>query len=180
MNLPSTGFDSMHIRRGDFQYSEGDVPAEDLVQQCAGDIHQNALVYVASDEHDKEFFDPLSENYSLLFLDDFSLELEGVDRSYYGMIDQLVAARGETFFGTFPSTFTGYINRLRGYYSTKEGLEGSADGIIKSFYFSPEDRKLDMQKYVPVQVPESWLREYPVAWMNIDLIDPTDPAEKKE
>jgi hypothetical protein len=31
------------------------------------------------------------------------------------MIEQIVAANGEAFIGTWWSTFTGYINRMRGY-----------------------------------------------------------------
>lgn len=38
-----------------------------------------------------------------------------------GMIDQVVCTRGEIFVGTWFSTFTGYITRMRGYmgYSDK-------------------------------------------------------------
>ncbi len=36
-----------------------------------------------------------------------------------GMIDQVVCTRGEVFVGTWFSTFSGYITRMRGYLGYK-------------------------------------------------------------
>ena len=44
------------------------------------------------------------------------------------MLDQLVASKGRVFFGTWWSTLSGYVNRMRGYYISKHGLDGHEDG----------------------------------------------------
>jgi GDP-fucose protein O-fucosyltransferase len=53
-----------------------------------------------------------------------------VTANYYGMIDQLVASRGRIFYGCWFSTFTGYINRIRGYHADDHQLPGYQDGIV--------------------------------------------------
>jgi len=54
----------------------------------------------------------------LRFLDDYwdLAELGKLDGNYMGMIDTIVASRGRVFAGTWFSTFTGFINRMRGYH----------------------------------------------------------------
>ena len=83
------------------------------------------------------------------------------------MLDQLIAARGRTFFGTWMSTFTGYINRMRGYSTTKFHTEGWNNGTIQSYYFFPETRKDDMRHYSRLSGPH-YAREFPTAWYDID------------
>lgn len=161
-------FYSMHIRRGDFsmQYPEGSQPAADLVEQSSTVIPDKALVYIATDEQDKSFFQPFQERYTVVYLDNFLTHIEGINDVYFGMIEQLVASKGKVFFGTWPSTFSSYINRLRGFYSVKEGIDN--EGLIDSMYFSPEHMH-DMMKYKTVEAPSvAWLREYPEAWFQID------------
>lgn len=41
--------------------------------------------------------------------------LKALNPNFLGMIDQVVAARGEFFVGTWFSTFSAYITRIRGY-----------------------------------------------------------------
>ena len=91
-------------------------------------------------------------DYNVYFLDDFKHLFEDLNTNYYGMLDQLIASKGRTFIGTFHSTFTGYINRMRGYHSQKNKLEGYETGMIRSYYFNPEDRKNAMLKYAPVKI----------------------------
>ena len=95
--------------------------------------------------------------------------LKGVSPNYFGMLDQLVAAQGRNFYGTFFSTFTGYINRIRGYHDDRgDELAGSAkDGKISSWYVFPEDRRDEMVVYMPAR-PPFYSREYPAAWRDID------------
>jgi len=57
--------------------------------------------------------------------------------------------------------------RMRGYYSTKHKLEGYEDGIIKSYYFTPTEKKDQMLKYRAVKLP-IYMREFPVSWRDID------------
>ena len=63
------------------------------------------------------------------------------------MIEQVVAARGETFHGMFHSSFSGYINRLRGYYSVRDVVEGSNEGILKSSYFLQSSYRYENKIY---------------------------------
>ena len=67
-------------------------------------IQEGATVFIATDERNKKFFDPLRNHFNVFFLDDFQTELEGVNTNYFGMIDQLVASRGRLFFGCWHST----------------------------------------------------------------------------
>ena len=100
---------------------------------------------------DKSFFKPFKENYDVVFLDDFLDVIPTVNTNYYGMIDQLVAYKSRVFFGTFWSTLSGYVNRMRGHYITKNKLEGYKDGSMYSYYFFPEGRINDMRHYMPVR-----------------------------
>ena len=46
--------------------------------------------------------------------------LAKVNPNFYGMADSIVCSRAAWFAGTFHSTFTGYIHRLRGYHGLGE------------------------------------------------------------
>jgi len=161
-------FDSFHIRRGDFQYKKTRIDADLLYNNSKDKIPEDSIVYVATDEQNKSFFDPMKEHYNLLFLDDFKHLLHGLNSNYYGMIDQLVASKGRTFFGTYYSTFSGYINRMRGYHVQKRKMEGYKDGTINSYYFFPNENKYEMRKYAIVRQP-FFSREFPTSWWDIDV-----------
>jgi len=100
-------------------------------------------------------------------MDDFKELLEDFNTNCFGVIDQLIASRGGTFIGTFYSTFTGYINRIRGYHSQKDKAEGWELGIINSYYYIPMDTKNFMREYCPI-LPAMWAREFPVGWRDLD------------
>jgi GDP-fucose protein O-fucosyltransferase len=73
-------FDTFHIRRGDFQYKNTRIDASKIYDNVKGLLQENATVFIATDERDKGFFDPLREHFDLLFLDDFvQTELENVN-----------------------------------------------------------------------------------------------------
>jgi len=160
-------FDTYHVRRGDFQYKATRVDAIELYDNSADLIPENATLYIATDERNKKFFDPIKQHYNVYYLDDFKHLFKDLNTNYYGMLDQLIASKGRTFVGTFHSTFTGYINRMRGYHSQKYQLEGYEIGAIKSYYFVPKDKKNVMLKYAPVK-QAFFAREFPVAWRDID------------
>ena len=108
-------FDTMHIRRGDFQFKDVRIEASEILKNSRDVLTVNKTVYVATDERDKNFFKPIRDGgYDLVFLDDFKSLLVGVNTNYFGMIDQLVASRGDWFLGCWHSTFTGFIMRMRG------------------------------------------------------------------
>ena len=88
--------------------------------------------------------------------------------NYYGMIDQLVASRGRVFFGCWFSTFTGYINRIRGYHSVKDKQAGYERGELPTtYYYATKEKKFEMHKYAPLK-PGYFNRENPTAWRDID------------
>ena len=96
---------------------------------------------------DLSFFKPFTNNYDVVFLNDFLDVIPEVNTNFYGMIDQLVAYKSRVFFGTWWSTLSGYVNRMRGYYITKHKLEGYKDGSLPSYYFMPEGKVNDMRQY---------------------------------
>lgn len=160
-------FDTIHIRRGDFQYLDTRAEAPAIVGMLSRKLKDNATLYIATDERDKAFFGPIQERYDVLFLDDFMSELEGINSNYYGMIDQLISSRGRLFYGCWFSTFTGYINRLRGYHADDHQTPGFEDGIIPSYYYALEDRFDHMQTFYPVK-KSFYAREFPTSWRLID------------
>lgn len=160
-------FDTFHIRRGDFQYKDTRINAFTIYDNIKDLITEGATIYIATDEQDKTFFKVFHKHYNVYFLDDFKHELEGVNTNFYGMLDQRIASRGRRFIGTYYSTFTGYINRMRGYHSQMDKADGWDQGIIDSWYYVPLYQKDALRKYQPVNNP-MWAREFPVAWRDLD------------
>lgn len=93
----SDAFDSIHVRRGDFQYVKTRISAADIYGMTKTVLPENTTLYIATDEKDKTFFDDLKKSYNVLFLNDFPEELGLINSNFYGMIEQLVAARGRYF-----------------------------------------------------------------------------------
>lgn len=159
-------YDSFHVRRGDFQYKETRVTADELLRSCENEIPKGATLYIATDERKKDFFKPFAESYNLLYLDDFAHLIKDVNPNYFGMLDQLIASRGRVFFGTHFSTFTGYIHRMRGYRVDKDKEEGYEDGLLlNSYYFLPAFKE-NMRKFAPPR--PAFAREFPISWRDID------------
>lgn len=151
----------------DFQYKKTRISAEEIYDRSKKELADSKTIFIATDERDKTFFEPLRKHYTLFFLDDFMDQIKGVNSNYYGMIDQLTSSRGRVFFGTWWSTLSGYINRMRGYSSQKNKLDGYLDGTLQSYYFVPDEKKYQMTVYKPVKLP-IYMREFPAAWRDID------------
>ena len=165
---PNGEFDSFHIRRGDFQYKNTRLEADQIYENVKGDIPDKTTVFVATDHQGKPWFKNLTKHYDMVFLKDFKKELEGVNTNYYGMIDQLVASRGRIFFGCMHSTFSGFIFRIRGYHSQKDQLPGWEAGTLHhSFYYTGKKDKGIYEHYTAVHSPV-YAREYPTSWRDID------------
>jgi hypothetical protein len=62
-------------------------------------------------------FDAWGGREKVKFWSDFhlSLRLEDVKKIWIGSVESVVCTRARTFVGTQKSTFTGYIQRMRGY-----------------------------------------------------------------
>lgn len=166
---PDGAFDSFHVRRGDFaiQMKEIVVDAKVIYDNVHDVLVENSTVFVATDERDLTFFDPLRKHYNLYFLSDFEHLVKGLNKNTYGMLDQLIASRGRAFVGAYKSTLSGYVNRIRGYHSQKQELPGYEKGQVNSYYYTPTDKKYTMKHYHSVQ-KQFWEREFPIAWRDID------------
>jgi hypothetical protein len=103
------------LDRGEFQYKEVKIPANQTLANVGQYIPANELLFIATDEKDKSFFDAFKERFPRLrFLDDYmdTADLRTINPNFLGMIDQIVCTRGEIFVGTWFSTFSGYITRF--------------------------------------------------------------------
>ena len=152
----------IHVRRGDFQFTEAKVDAQAVLKAVEG-VAQDTLIYVATDERKRAFFAPLRDKYDLVFLDDLATEgslLKAAldeDPNWAGMVEQLICGAAPVFLGTWWSTFTGYITRIRGY----RGLRAS------TFYVLPKYRDAFVGPSKPVG-GAAWWREWPTGFEDID------------
>ena len=115
-------YSSMHIRRNDLQYQSAFVGAEASVENTAHVLRPNETLYIASDETEKGFFQPFRHRYCVYRFNDFygprgGNVLKGVHvpDNLLGPIEQVIMASGRVFIGTHLSTFSAFVNRLRGY-----------------------------------------------------------------
>ena len=166
------GFSTMHVRRGEFQYKNVKVDAHKIADAVRGVFRSSEVVYVATDEKNRSFFEPLrlshaNAGYRLVFMRDVAAaaRLDGVEGNWLGMVDQIVASHGRTFFGTWFSTFSGYIVRMRGYL-------GHADNT--TYYYAPPEKRLAMHVDTPPHFPY-YMREWPTAWRELDGAEPPGP-----
>ena len=163
-------FQAFHIRSAAFENAHHDVHEEApwIVREIHGLLPKNATVFVSTDESDQTFFAPLAREYNIYFASDFrQTYLTGVNPGQLELVQQLICARSETFIGTFYSSFSGYINRMRGYYSTREERDGYEEGTLNSYYHSPTTMKKEMRTYRAIRKPFHF-REWPTSWRDID------------
>ena len=130
---------------------------------------ENEVIYIATDERNKTFFDPIKKHNDIKFLDDYwdMAKLSDLDPNFMGMIDTIVASRGRTFGGTFRSTFTGYINRMRGYHGM----------TMKDSYYGYLEKKTVTHKWLDKYDGNSFAFEWPNGWIGID--GDVDPSHDK-
>ena len=110
-------------------------------------------MYIATDERVKSWFNDLKNRHSgpLRYLLDYKylVGLDDLDITVYGLVDTLVASRGSMFAGTWFSSFSGYIVRLRGYF-----------GMSKfQTYYSWLQRKYFMHKWMNTWEASLFARE---------------------
>jgi len=77
--------------------------------------------------------------------------LPDTNPNVHGMVESIICSRAKAFAGTFFSTFTGYIHRLRGYH----GLGESTYYHTKRFVFAPQMKK---------SVGHGFSREWRAGW----------------
>ena len=160
------GYSSLHIRRGDLQFKEVRLESMAWYENTKEIWKPDEILYVATDETQASFFEDFKKSHGgpMRFFNDYKTlaSLDGIDHTYYGLIDTVVASRGIVFAGTWFSTFSGYITRLRGYY-----------GMSKYYtYFSWLERKRYMHTWMDIWEGSLYAREYPVGWTGIDGDEP--------
>lgn len=153
---------AFHIRRGEFQYKVVKISGDQILENNARYLPRDALAYVASDERNQTFFEPFKKYFTngVRFLNDFD-ELAGlrsINPNYLGMIDQVICSRADRrFVGTWFSTFSGYITRMRGYL-------GYADETV---VYGDKEHRDRFQQHEHFKFP-FYMREWREAWDHID------------
>jgi GDP-fucose protein O-fucosyltransferase len=120
-------------------------------------IPQNELLFIATDERNKSFFNDFRPRFPVLrFLDDYMdiAGLRNINPNYLGMIDQIVCTRGHIFVGTWFSTFSGYITGYMGYHDY-------------SNYYGDKKHKNRFQHDELPMFP-FYMREWNVSWTNME------------
>jgi hypothetical protein len=153
------GFSAMHIRRGDFQYKNVKLEAEEWYNNTKEIWQPKEIIYIATDERNKSWFNPIAEHADIRFLDDYweFAGLGDLDPNYLGMIDTIVSSRSRAFAGTWFSTFSGYINRMRGYHGM----------TMKDSWYSFLEKKTAVHKWNNIS-QGLYAFEWPTGWMGID------------
>lgn len=123
-------FNAIHVRRTDHPSSfriKQDYWLQLLNARDA--VNLTKTLYIATDEEDKTWFKAFSEaGYNLYFAEDFSDQLRlgnvnlAVIQDMLGLCEQLICAHADHFVGSYYSTFTMYIKRLRKQLSWKKGM----------------------------------------------------------
>lgn len=159
LNREGREWSTLHVRRGDLQYKQVKIPAKEWYENLKEIWNEGELLFIATDERNKTFFDPIKEHHDVRFLDDYwdEAKLDKLDPYFLSMVDTIVASHGRTFAGTWFSTFSAYINRMRGYlgYSMKDSWYG---------YLPRKDVVRDY-KY---PTGNYGAREWPIGWIAID------------
>jgi hypothetical protein len=163
------GYASIHVRRGDLQYKKVKISGDEWNDNLKDTWMPNEIVYIATDERNKTFFDPITKDHTVKFLDDYweYAGLSELDGNYMGMIDTIVASRGRTFGGTFFSTFSGYINRMRGYHGMS----------MNDSYYGYLPKKDVMHEFRDHYSGTTFSYEWPLGWIGID--GDTEPSRDK-
>lgn len=143
--------------------------ASEILAELKETIPPGGTLFIATNERNITFFRPIQEVYDVSFIGDFGSMLSDINPNYFPLVEQLVASRGRVFFGTFFSTFSAYIARLRGYWSVKEKHEGYMTGALQNTYFLPARYKKEMRLYQAIHKP--LYQEFPAAWRDIDRLE---------
>lgn len=141
------------------QFHEVVIPAEEIVETTKEVAPPGTVVYLATDETDEKYLGVLRAQWKVFTLSDFAdrIGLKKLNPNYVGMVEQIVCARGSVFVGTWFSTFSGYIQRMRGYYGF--------DYRTNYFHYKPRLNSFSTE-YYPRE--SYYVREWPTGWVDID------------
>lgn len=150
--LGDKNYYAVHIRRGDFQYKQLKIPANELMLNLTKFIPYGAVLYVATDHDDEEFFKTLKRSFILKFFNDVQSDIDHKPNDI-PMIEQLICSRSIRFISNYASTLSNYVMRLRYYMNDIEDKEEflNHDVNMKDENISSTEMKK------PVS---TWLREF--------------------
>ena len=156
-------FHAVHVRRNDFikQYPKTDIPIDVIASQLSYRVPPGSLLLVATDEPDRGFFGPLMDRYHVLFAGDV-VRSAAPDWTHYQIacVEQNLCALANTFTGTRLSTFSAYINRLRGYNRVADTSFRFTDGLL---HHTPSSVWFSWEAFIPDKEP-LWGREFSEGW----------------
>ena len=173
-------FNAIHVRRGDFLSNElsrmkisrtASVSGQEIVANLASRMRRDDPLVICTDGSSREeVFGPIQQYFrETIFLDrylrestsmrDMISQLPRDDETVQALLTQLVASKAQVFAGTFFSTFTALIHRLRGFTS-----QDSSFLYCYNDFLSPLVR-FDRCEFLPVgDGPYSWNRiRYPIS-----------------
>lgn len=161
-------YTAMHIRRGDFQFKQTRMPAQQIFGHVSDLLPpQGSLIYVLTDERNASYFDDeLRARYRLRFLSDYweAAGLQDANPNHSGMIEQVVASGARRFIGTYFSTLSSYITRLRGYQGKEPGYYFLPD---KKHVLVPAEEGGEVEHFAQ---PPFFHREWDTAYRDIDTM----------
>jgi hypothetical protein len=114
------GFNSLHIRRGDYLYTDNEnknITPLMLADAIKGQFDSKDLLVINTDEKDLSYFDEVKKHIpNIWFIDNSIVEAyKTLDTAEIGLISLLIASNSKEFVGTLYSTYTAYIQRYRLY-----------------------------------------------------------------
>ena len=113
-------YNAIHVRRNDFTYTHPSIvenQLDNLLNNIKDRIPNSIPLYIATDEQNKELFDCLKPHYTIYFQNDFYSDLNTHESL---ILDQITCSEADIFLGSKLSTYSDYINVLRGYNNKKD------------------------------------------------------------
>lgn len=165
-----TGFYALHIRRGDFQFQNTRIDLGEILANIRPLLTPRRLIYIATDERNRTLFEPFTREYDVRFLSDYVVQLKGVERRLYGAIEMSICSTAHTFVGTFLSTFSAMITRLRAYTSADLAVNKNFYLTTEKYSGDPEaDNRLTDSTWMAYHEPQwhhgiVWTREFAYSW----------------
>lgn len=118
-------FNAIHVRRTDHKVSSSKAPSHWLENMARQNfLNVTSALYVATDEPDRQWFEPFYEaGYQLYFSDEFfEPSRRSFDMDIRGLHDQVLCIHAKLFIGSERSSFSGFIYRTRGEVMRRDGL----------------------------------------------------------
>lgn len=165
-------YNAIHVRRNDFLDSRpNEIECFDGPEKLLKVVEDTPFydpslpIYIATDEVSTGFFRNLRKNREIYFFRDFKFDYgENFEPTELdiAVLDQVICAQSENFFGTYFSTFTKRINVMR-------GLDGRQADDWMGINHMPEEPDEDISSAIPWSgMPENewhWNQSSHYQWM---------------